>query len=155
MMNVVCFTVTVCVFGVDTDRHTKQRQWNTPHSSLVYSTFDSHFQSTMLIQCQTVTLTVDCQCQTVSHYLSVSVRPSCLVHILWINYCFAVCVKTVSVTGSPWSLSVSVCVQLLQARCDMCDLDYSLSDRGGWSKIKVSFSVFSQSILKRFSWNRV
>ena len=28
---------------------------------------------------------------------------------------------------------------------------YSLSDGGGWSKMKVSFSVSSQSILKRFS----
>ena len=31
------------------------------------------------------------------------------------------------------------------------DLGYSLSDGGGWSKMKVSFSVSSQSILNRFS----
>ena len=35
------------------------------------------------------------------------------------------------------------------------DLHYSLSDSGGWSKMKVSFSVSSQSILKQFSWNFV
>ena len=32
---------------------------------------------------------------------------------------------------------------------------YSLSDGGGWSKMNVSFSESSQSILKRFSWNFV
>ena len=30
---------------------------------------------------------------------------------------------------------------------------YSMSDGGGWSKMKVSFPVSSQSILKRFSRN--
>ena len=34
-------------------------------------------------------------------------------------------------------------------------LHYSLSDGGGWSEMKVSFSGSSQSILKRFSWNFV
>ena len=34
-------------------------------------------------------------------------------------------------------------------------IGYSLSDGGGWSKMKVSFSVSSQSILNRFSWNFV
>ena len=32
-------------------------------------------------------------------------------------------------------------------------LHYSLSDGGGWSKMKVSFSVSRQSILKRWSRN--
>ena len=31
------------------------------------------------------------------------------------------------------------------------NLNYSLSDGGGWSKMKVSFSVSGQSILKIFS----
>ena len=34
-------------------------------------------------------------------------------------------------------------------------VDYSLSDGGEWSKMKVSFSVSSHSILKRFLWNFV
>ena len=35
------------------------------------------------------------------------------------------------------------------------DFSYSLSDGGGWSKMKVNFSVSSQSIRKRLSRNFV
>ena len=34
--------------------------------------------------------------------------------------------------------------------CQSVGANYSLFDGGGWSKMKVSFSVSSQSILKRF-----
>ena len=39
---------------------------------------------------------------------------------------------------------------------DFSDADrYTVLDGGGWSKMKVSFSVSSQSILKRFLWHFV
>ena len=43
----------------------------------------------------------------------------------------------------------------LQIHQNNCVQDYNLSNGGGWSKMKVSFSVSTQSILKRLSQNFV
>ena len=44
-------------------------------------------------------------------------------------------------------------IQYIRREIHCFVLDYSLSDGGRWSKMKVSFLVSSQSILKRLSRN--
>ena len=76
-----------------------------------------------------------------------------LVSIFYSSLC-----QSVSVDFSQCSVSVNVDVDLVSAGPvsfnQLTGIDvYSPSDGGGWSKIKVSFLVSSQSILKRFSGN--